>query len=114
MRRCRRGWWSSSQDAYDAWVSREAPRNLGRNEWVGVCAKCHGLAGRGGYGPAIFNNSLLIQPLGLRALLLTGQNTSGGTEDYMPPVRRGWTERQFRSLEQYLKAVIYKSAADGG
>ena len=32
----------------------------------------------------------------------------------MPPVGRGWTERQFRSLERYLKAVIYKSAADGG
>ena len=67
MRRCRRGWSCSSQDEYDAWVSREAPRKLGRNEWVGVCAKCHGLAGRGGYGPAIYNNSLLIQPDGLRA-----------------------------------------------
>jgi cytochrome c oxidase subunit 2 len=103
-----------SLDEYEAWVGQEAPRNLGKSEWVGVCAKCHGLAGRGGYGPSIFNNSLLIQPEGLRSLLLEGQNSSGETADYMPPVGRGWTDRQFRSLERYLEAEIYKGAADGG
>ena len=103
-----------SQDEYEAWVGQEAPQNLGKSEWVGVCAKCHGLDGRGGYGPSIFNNGLLIQREGLRSLLLAGQNTSGGTEEYMPPVGRGWTERQFRSLEQYLEAAIYKGATDGG
>jgi len=103
-----------SQDAYNTWVQREGPQNLGRNEWIGVCAKCHGLTGRGGYGPAIFNNGLLVQPEALRALLLAGQNTSGGTDEYMPPVGRGWTDRQFRSLEQYLEAAIYKGAAQNG
>jgi cytochrome c oxidase subunit II len=102
------------QDEYDAWVRREGPANLGRNEWVGVCAKCHGLAGRGAYAPSIYNNGLLIQPEALRSLLRAGQNTSGGVEDYMPPVGRGWTERQFRALEQYLKTAIYKGASNGG
>jgi cytochrome c oxidase subunit II len=102
------------RDEYEAWVQHEGPQNLGRNEWIGVCAKCHGLSGRGGYGPAIYNNGLLIQPDALRSLLLTGQNTSGDTAEYMPPVGRGWTDRQFRSLERYLKAVVYKGASDGG
>ena len=103
-----------SREEYDAWVQQEGPQNLGRNEWIGVCAKCHGLSGRGGYGPAIYNNGLLIQPDALRALLLGGQNTSGETAEYMPPVGRGWTDRQFRSLEQYLKTAVYKGASDGG
>jgi len=103
-----------SQDEFDAWVERTARQDLGRNEWVGVCAKCHGLSGNGGYGPAIANSSLLIQPQSLRRLLLEGQNTSGGIEAYMPPVGRGWTGEQFRALEQYLKAVVYKAAGNGG
>jgi len=103
-----------SRDEYDAWVKHEGPQNLGRNEWIGVCAKCHGLDGRGGYGPAIYNNGLLIQPDALRSLLLAGQNTSGATAEYMPAVGRGWTDRQFRSLEQYVKAAVYKGASDGG
>ena len=103
-----------SKDAYDTWVQTEGPQNLGRGEWIGVCAKCHGLAGRGAYGPAIFNNGLLVQPDALRSLLLAGQNTSGGKDEYMPPVGLGWTDRQFRSLEQYLETAIYKGAAQNG
>lgn len=102
-----------SQDEFDAWVMHQGPQNLGRNEWLGVCAKCHGLAGRGGYGPAIFNSSLLVQPQSLRRLLREGQNTSGGIESYMPPVGRGWTDEQFRALEAYLKAVVYKAPTSG-
>ncbi|HEY6607407.1 MAG TPA: cytochrome c oxidase subunit II [Gaiellaceae bacterium] len=103
-----------SPRAYQAWVSTTAPRELGRSQWEGVCAKCHGLTGRGGYGPAIFNNSILIQPQSLRTLLEEGQNTSGGVAVYMPPVGRGWTDEQFRALERYMRRNIYKSQASGG
>jgi cytochrome c oxidase subunit 2 len=103
-----------SQDDYDAWVQQVTPMSLGKNEWVGVCAKCHGLAGRGGYGPAIFNNSVLVQPQTLRALLLSGQNRTAPTSSYMPPVGRDWNDDQFRALEQYLKAAIYKGPQSGG
>jgi cytochrome c oxidase subunit II len=103
-----------SQDEFDTWVEQTARQDLGRNQWAGVCAKCHGLSGGGGYGPAIANSSLLIQPQSLRQLLLAGQNTSGGVEAYMPPVGRGWTGEQFRALEQYLKAAIYKAPSNGG
>jgi cytochrome c oxidase subunit II len=103
-----------SQSDYGSWLGSEADAELGRNEWEGVCAKCHGLSGRGGYGPAIFNNGLLIQSSALRTLLLEGQNTSGATDEYMPPVSRGWTDKQFQALFEYLKSDIYKGASGGG
>jgi cytochrome c oxidase subunit 2 len=98
---------------YAAWLS-SANSKLGRSEWVGVCAKCHGPAGGGGYGPAIVNNSLLVQPTSLRALLLNGQNRIAPISEYMPPVGRGWTEAQFQALFAYLKQSVYKGAPSGG
>jgi cytochrome c oxidase subunit 2 len=99
---------------YRRWVSSEAPQQLGRSEWVGVCAKCHGPQGQGGYGPAIANSALLTQTQGLRLLLLHGQNRIAPTANYMPPVGRGWTNRQFDALTAYMKENIYKPAANGG
>jgi mono/diheme cytochrome c family protein len=87
---------------------------LGGQEWTGVCAKCHGIAGQGGYGPAIANNSTLVEPQGLRRILLNGQNVRKPLASYMPPVGRDWTDAQFKALEAYLKAHIYKAAASGG
>jgi cytochrome c oxidase subunit 2 len=103
-----------SKTDYETWVQSTAGQQLGRGEWEGVCAKCHGLSGRGGYGPSIYNNSLLASPQSLRTLLLQGQNTSGGPETYMPPVGRGWTDAQFRALADYVKQNIYKAPASGG
>lgn len=104
-----------SPSAYKAWVSTTARRELGRSQWEGVCAKCHGLTGHGGYGPAIYNSSILVQRQTLRRLLEEGQNTSGGVAVYMPPVGRGWTDEQFRALEGYMKRNIYKpGGASGG
>jgi mono/diheme cytochrome c family protein len=96
-----------SRDEYDAWVQHRAPQNLGRNEWLGACAKCHGPEGEGDFGPRISNNSLLIQPEGLEELIRNGRNK-------MPPVARGWSEEQLEALESYLKAVIYEGPQDGG
>jgi cytochrome c oxidase subunit 2 len=98
-----------SKDEYDAWVmhSAPAPQNLGRSEWVGACAKCHGLQGEGDYGPKISNNALLTQPAGLEQLIRNGQGK-------MPPVGRGWSQEQLKALEQYLAAIVYKAPASGG
>jgi cytochrome c oxidase subunit 2 len=103
-----------SKAEYERWVGSTARQQLGRSEWEGVCAKCHGLDGRGGYGPSIFNNNLLASPQSLRTLLLQGQNTSGGPETYMPPVGRRWTDTQFRALADYVKKNIYKGQSNGG
>ena len=35
---------------------------LGKETFVGVCAKCHGLAGQGDIGPAIAQSPLLERP----------------------------------------------------
>jgi len=91
---------------YEAWLGTAAG-DLGRSEWVGVCAKCHGIRGEGGYGPQISSNSLLIQPQGLEQLIRNGRNL-------MPPVARGWSGVQVRSLLAYLKQNVYKASSSGG
>ncbi len=104
----------TTKPEYDRWVNEGAAAGLGRNTWTGVCAKCHGPQGQGGYGPAIANNQLLVQPSGLRTLLVNGQNISPPIANYMPPVARGWNDRQFAALDAYLKNNIYKPATSGG
>jgi cytochrome c oxidase subunit II len=102
-----------SQSEYESWLSTRAASQLGRSEWEGVCAKCHGPQGEGGYGPAIANNSLLTQAQGLRTLLLNGQNSIGSTASYMPPVARDWSDAQFKALNTYLKENISKGSGGG-
>jgi len=103
-----------SPAAYRAWVSTKAAAELGQNEWVENCAKCHGPQGHGDYGPNITTNGLLVQPQGLRTLLLTGQNRIKPTSSYMPPVARGWSDKQFAALDMYLRRNIYKGSSSGG
>jgi cytochrome c553 len=99
---------------YQSWVSTKAGPDLGRSQWVGVCAKCHGLQGQGGYGPNIQTNGLLVQPAGLHTLLVNGQNRIKPISSYMPPVGVNWTDKQFAALEVYLKRNIYKGSQSGG
>jgi cytochrome c oxidase subunit 2 len=102
-------------DAYRGWVSSQAQQELGRVEWNGVCATCHGFKGQGGYGPAIATSTLLTQPQGLHTLLVKGQNRLAPLSSYMPPVGRGWTPRQFTALMTYMKQHIVKGGgANGG
>jgi cytochrome c oxidase subunit 2 len=104
-----------SDTAYRSYLaSIHDPLVLGGQEWTGVCAKCHGIAGAGGYGPAIVSNSVLVQHAGLLRLLLNGQNVLKPISSYMPPVGRGWTDAQVKALETYLKTRVYKGTASGG
>ena len=103
-----------SKNDYQAWVSSTAQQNLGQGLWAGVCAKCHGLTGQGGYGPPIFNSTLLIQPASLHTLLVNGQNRLKPVSSYMPPVGKHWTDVQFKALEDYVKQHIYKAQTSGG
>ena len=90
------------------------PSVLGGQEWRGVCATCHNIAGTGGYGPAIATNQTLVQPLSLVSLLRNGQNVLPPVSKYMPPVGHGWTAFQFAALEQYLRQHVYKGTTSGG
>jgi cytochrome c553 len=106
---------AQSQSEYESYLASLAnPLELGGQEWRGVCAQCHALDGSGGYGPAIKNNSTLIQPEGLRALITQGLNQRAPVANYMPPVARGWTDAQVNALLAYLKARVYKESASGG
>jgi cytochrome c oxidase subunit 2 len=94
-----------SRADYEAWLDGAA-EDLGRAEWEGACAKCHGLQGEGDFAPQISNNALLTQVQGLEELIRNGQNK-------MPPVARGWSDEQVRALVEYLRANVYKAPGDG-
>jgi cytochrome c oxidase subunit II len=98
---------ATSAAAYDAYVSTKARADLGRSEFHGVCATCHGMSGQGGYGPNLSNNPLLTQPAGLIAIVRDGRGL-------MPAVGDTWTSAQMQALVGYVKAHVYKGAASGG
>jgi len=101
----------ASQAKYDAYVGSEAALTLGEQEWTGVCATCHGNLGKGGYGPDISSNSVLVQPAALTQILRHGVY---GTAGAMPPVGDTWTKAQINALVVYMKRHIYTGAPVGG
>lgn len=101
---------AGSQQSYDNYISKTAPATIGKQEWGGVCATCHGNLGQGGYGPAIATNTTLTQPAALAQLLRNGVT---GTQGAMPPVGDTWTNGQLSALAAYVKKHIYKPAPPG-
>jgi cytochrome c oxidase subunit II len=89
-----------SQSAFDAWLEQrttdDGAAELGKEEWEGVCAKCHGLAGEGGIGPRIAGAPTLTDPVALANLIRNGRGQ-------MPAVGAGWTNEQVDALANYLK-----------
>jgi mono/diheme cytochrome c family protein len=105
---------AESPAAYRSYVANLAnPRVLGGQEWRGVCATCHGIAGKGGYGPPISTNQILVQSATLESIVRNGQNILKPISNYMPPVGRNWTAFQLHALELYLKQNIYKGSGSG-
>jgi cytochrome c oxidase subunit 2 len=95
------------RSAYDEFVGGKWKQTLGRSEWEGVCAKCHGMQGQGDLGPAIDVNPLLTQAPGLTAIVRHGRGR-------MPPVGNDWTKEQMQALLEYVKANVYKGATTSG
>jgi cytochrome c oxidase subunit II len=98
---------ATSAPEYETYVSSQARKDLGRSEFQGVCATCHGMQGQGAYGPNLSTNPLLVQPSGLASIVRNGFGT-------MPPVGDGWSDAQITALVQYAKSKIYKGAAASG
>jgi cytochrome c oxidase subunit 2 len=92
---------------YTRFVQSTAETGLGRAEFQGACATCHGMQGQGGYGPNLASNPLLTQPAALAAIVRSGRNL-------MPAVGDTWTKQQMQALAQYAKAHVYKGAATSG
>jgi cytochrome c oxidase subunit II len=74
--------------------------DLGRQEWRGYCAKCHGLDGEGGYGPALPPETLTDTKT-VDRIVREGKAVPG--KNVMPPVGRDWTDEQMNSLNAYLE-----------
>jgi cytochrome c oxidase subunit II len=98
---------ATSEADYQAWLAGAAKSDLGRQEFQGVCATCHGMKGQGDYGPAIDTSAILTQPAGLSAIVSSGRGK-------MPAVGSNWTAAQMRALLLYVKAHVYKGAAANG
>jgi len=97
-----------TSDAYhQSFVSGGAAKALGKAEWVGVCAKCHGMQGQGDYGPAIAANPTITQKASLEQLLRNGTGL-------MRAVGNNWSDPQMQALERYLKSSVYKGASASG
>jgi mono/diheme cytochrome c family protein len=85
-------------------TDREA---LGKEIFVGVCAKCHGLSGQGGYGPNIAANPILANNEALANVLHNGVRR-------MPAVGRGWPQGEVAALELYLKHRFHLTGGTSG
>jgi cytochrome c oxidase subunit 2 len=90
------------KEDFDSWLSQrrsdqtDGTSDLGEEEWAGVCAKCHGLAGEGGIGPRLAGSAALSDQAAIVKLIRTGRGL-------MPPVGDGWTSEQVSALTSYLK-----------
>ncbi len=102
---------AESQAAYNAYIGSKAAATIGKQEWTGVCATCHGNLGQGGYGPNIASNTLLVQQAGLTNIL---RNGFAGVGNAMPPVGDTWSSEQIDALVAYVKKHVYTGAAAGG
>jgi cytochrome c oxidase subunit II len=98
---------ATSAAEYEAYVGSTAQKDLGRSEFQGSCATCHGMQGEGAYGPNLSANPLLVQSSGLASIVRNGFGK-------MPPVGRGWTDAQIKALVQYAKSKIFKGAVASG
>lgn len=103
--------WLAAQETAQA----EGTSDLGQQTWVGACAKCHGLDGKGDYGPQIAGNSTLSDKEVLGQLLATGQDNPQRS-GFMPPISEGWPEKQLDALIKYLvqSGLAPEPAQQGG
>jgi cytochrome c oxidase subunit 2 len=89
--------------AYDAFLrNRKANGSgpvLGKEEWQGVCERCHQL-GHAYIGPNLQGNTLLGDRKGIEVLLRNG-------EGQMPAVGRNWTGAQIDALISYTKRFAH-------
>jgi cytochrome c oxidase subunit II len=95
------------REEFDAWLEREAQAQadgtsgLGRETFEGACAKCHGLAGVGDFGPRLQGNSLLEDDVAIEQVVREGRGL-------MPPVGEDWTDVQMDALIDYLQRDILR------
>jgi cytochrome c oxidase subunit 2 len=98
---------ATSDAEYQSFVAKGSAADLGRAEFQGVCATCHGMQGQGDYGPALQSSSLITNAASLDSIVRNGRGK-------MPPVGKDWTKQQMDTLLAYLKKSVYKGATASG
>jgi cytochrome c oxidase subunit II len=94
---------------FDAWAAKRAANpagaDLGREEWHGVCEKCHRLDSEL-IGPPLRGNALLADRNGLETLVRNGRGM-------MPAVGSNWSDDQIDALVAYTKQFA-RGGSGGG
>jgi cytochrome c oxidase subunit II len=90
-------------EQYESEVTRLAAN--GQEQFNAACAKCHNVQGPQLIGPTLGGNPTLADPQALAQLVRNGRNA-------MPPVGRGWSDRQIATLMRYTRRVA--GAGSGG
>jgi cytochrome c oxidase subunit 2 len=94
---------------FDRWLEERGEQQtaisspLGEETWAGVCAKCHGMEGEGGYGPRLVGSSLVTDAEAMETLIRNGRNL-------MPAVGADWSDEQVRAVTDDLQERF----GDGG
>jgi cytochrome c oxidase subunit 2 len=94
-----------STDEFDTWLAQQRQEQdagtgpLGEEMWNATCAKCHGAAGEGDYGPKIAGTALVSDPQAVEQVIRNGFGK-------MPPVGRDWTDDEMTAITTYLKENV--------
>jgi cytochrome c oxidase subunit II len=98
------------RDEFRRWVEARKAKatgvELGKEEWNGVCMKCHRLDSVF-IGPALGGNPLLADRKGIEGLLRQGRGN-------MPAVGDTWTDEQIDALVSYTKRFAGQGATQSG
>jgi cytochrome c oxidase subunit II len=81
---------------YEQFLASHRPgsETVAAEAFQGVCSKCHGDNGSGGYGPPLQNRTFDANDVA--DILRHGRNA-------MPPVGNTWTDREIAAMIRYLK-----------
>jgi cytochrome c oxidase subunit 2 len=93
--------------AFDQWLAGRGSDQsaLGKEEFDGVCAKCHGFAGQGEIGPTLAGAASNREDLAQKI-----RNGIG----LMPPVGKNWSDDQVNAVIDYIDKNISAGAPSGG
>jgi cytochrome c553 len=94
---------------FDAFLASHSAgsRTVAAEAYVGVCSKCHGMNGKGAYGPALQGRT--FEPNDITRLFRHGRTTALGM---MPAVGSNWSQAQVAAMIRYLQQT--KGAGSGG
>ena len=87
--------------------SKPSVVNPRQAEFEGVCSKCHGLAGKGDYVPALSGNALVADAAAVETIVREGRRR-------MPAVGKDWTGAQMKALTDYLRDHVANGGVSGG